>query len=245
MNPFIFKERVKAVIISYKSSQQFKNLLNDLKIDYIETIKCKDLDIPVDDHPDMVIHPVDYNSFVVYNKYYDYYINKLKKYNINVIKSKSMLSLKYPKDILLNVSRLNNYYFYKEDFIDENLKDLLDKENTGIMVNQGYSKCSSMIIKENTVITSDIKLHKKFSSLGLKSYLLPPNFIDLPGYNTGFIGGTCGSIGKDEIIFYGNIKKYKYYEELRKILEKEKINYYYPNVDTFIDRGSIIGILGG
>ncbi|QQK07719.1 DUF6873 family GME fold protein [Miniphocaeibacter halophilus] len=245
MNPFAFNRRVRAVIISYKSSKQFKNLLNDLKIDYIETIKCKDLDLPVDDHPDMVIHPVNYSTFVVYNEHFDYYLDKTKKYNINIIKSKEKLNPKYPKDILLNISRLNNYYFYKKDFIDENLQYLLDKENTGITVNQGYAKCSSMIIKENTVITTDLKLHKIFLNLGLKSYLLNPNFIDLSGYNTGFIGGTCGNIGKDEVIFYGNLKKYKYYEELRKILEREKIDYYYPNVDTFIDRGSIIGILGG
>ena len=245
MNPFVFESRVKTLIISYKSSMEFKSLLDDLNINYVETLKCYDLDEPVDDHPDMVVHPIDYNNILVYYKFEKYYKEKLKGLNINVIASKNELNKNYPSDILLNVSRVGNYYFHKEGFIDENLNSILKNNHNEIFVKQGYAKCSTMIIKENTVITTDIGLHKKYDNLGIKSYLIQPNHIDLPGYNTGFIGGTCGNIGKDELIFYGNLEKYKYFYELVEILNKENIKYYYPITDDFVDRGSIIGILGG
>ncbi len=245
MNPFTFKNRVKSVIISYKSSQEFKLLLKDLNIEYIETLKCHDLDEPVNDHPDMVVHPIDYENILVYYKFEKYFKEKLSKFNINIVPSKTELIKKYPNDILINISRVGDYYFHKESFIDENLNSILNKKYKEIFVKQGYCKCSTMIIKEKTVITTDIGLYKKYESLGIKSYLLPQNHIDLPGYNTGFIGGTCGNIGKDELIFYGNLEKYKYFNELVEILKKENIKYYYPNNESFIDRGSIIGIVGG
>ena len=245
MNPFVFKNRVKGIIVSYKCSVEFLKLVEDLKIEIIKTDKIKVLDDRIDDHPDMAVHFIDYNNIIVYKDCYDYYVKKLKNYNINILPSNNNLGKTYPNDIYLNISRSGKYYFYKKNYIDEVVNKYLDIDNIGIDVKQGYSKCSSMIIKENTVITSDLHLHKKYISLGLKSYLLPPNEIELPGYNTGFIGGTCGNIGKDEILFYGNFKKYLYYEDLKKILEKEKIDFYYPKTGSFIDRGSILGILGG
>ncbi len=245
MNPFVFDKKIKAAIVSYKSSKEFKNLLNSLNIDVIETLPLKNLDSPVNDHPDMVSHPIDDRSIVVYYEHYNYYKEKLFKYNINVIPSNDFLEKKYPKDILLNISRVGSYYFYKEDCIDTNLNNELRKEIIPVTVSQGYAKCSSMIIKDNTVITTDLKLHKKYKGLNLNSYLLPPKDINLPGYSTGFIGGTCGNIGKDELIFYGNLEKYKYYDKLKEILDYENIKYYYPKTDSFIDRGSIIGIVGG
>ena len=39
MNPFVFKNRVKGIIVSYKSSTEFIKLVEDLKIDLIKTEK--------------------------------------------------------------------------------------------------------------------------------------------------------------------------------------------------------------
>ncbi|WP_099203087.1 DUF6873 family GME fold protein [Miniphocaeibacter massiliensis] len=245
LNPFVFNKRVKAVIISYKASEELKKLLKDLNIETIKTLPNTFLDVPVNDHPDLVVHPIDYKNILVCREYFNYYHKKLSKYDINVFSSKNYLEKNYPKDIYLNVSRVGRYFFHKKDCIDENLNEQLIKHYKPVNVKQGYAKCSTMIIKNETVVTTDLKLHEKYLNLGLKSYLLPPDFINLPGYDTGFIGGTCGNIGKDEIIFYGNLEKYRYSDKLLKILKKENIKYYYPKTDSFIDRGSVIGILGG
>lgn len=245
MNPFVFKLDVNAVIISYKADDKLKKIIENNNIDIIETLKCEDLDDPINDHPDMVIHPINYKNFVVYYKYYNYYYNKLNKYGINVIKSSNKLNKIYPNDIYLNVSRVGKYFFHKSGYIDKNLKTNLEKNFQGIEIKQGYAKCSTLILKDNVVVTTDLKLNKKYKELGLVSYLLPPNKINLPGYDTGFIGGTCGNIGKDKVVFYGNLEKYEFKKELIKILHKENISYIYPNTETFLDRGSIIGILGG
>lgn len=242
MNPFICDKKASLAIISYKANKKTLDMLNSLDIDYLLTKKHNSLPYQIDDHPDMMIHPINYNTLIIEKSVFNYY-EILKKYDKKIIKSFRELDLKYPNDIYLNVSRVGNYYFHKENFIDENLKKELDKINLKeIFIKQGYSRCSTMVIGENTVITQDLKLHKKYTSLGLKSYLLPPGGIELPGYDTGFIGGTCGMINRRELIFYGDIDNYIHGDILKKILKENNIGYNCPKDVKFIDRGSIIAI---
>lgn len=245
INPFVFNKRVKAVIVSYKISEDFERLLSDLKIDIIKTLPIEEIDEPVKDHPDMAVHPIDYNKFVVYNKHRNYYGQKLKEYGVTIIPSSNELNKFYPNDIALNVSRTNDYYFYKENSIDLSIENYLKKISKSVLVKQGYSKCSSLIIDKDTVITSDKGLYKTYLNNGIKCYLIPFGDILLPGYDTGFIGGCGGMISEDEILFYGNLERYKYSNQLVEILKSENIKYYYPRDCEFVDLGSIIGIRGG
>lgn len=245
INPFVFKDRVKAVIVSYKISEGFEQLLTNLKIDIIKTEPINEIDVPVRDHPDMAVHPIDYKKIVVYNKHETYYREKLKKYGVEVIPSSNKLNKLYPNDIALNVSRTNDYYFYKENCIDLSIEKNLMGNSKPILVKQGYSKCSSLIIGNNLVITSDKGLCNTYLNNGVKCYLIPFGEIYLTGYDTGFIGGCGGMISEDELLFYGNLERYKYSDKLVEILKNENIKYYYPKDCEFIDLGSIIGIRGG
>ncbi len=193
----------------------------------------------------MTLHPIDYKTFVVYNGHWDYYKKALNKYDVNVILSSNKLERLYPKDIALNVSRTKNCYFHKSGYTDSKIVSKLDDKVKFVGVRQGYSKCSTLILKENTVITSDHGLVNKYRENGIKTYYLPSGSILLPGYDTGFIGGCGGMISRDEIILYGNLEEYKYKIELKEIFNREKIKYYYPRDVGFIDRGSIIGVIGG
>ncbi|MEJ8751043.1 DUF6873 family GME fold protein [Lagierella sp. ICN-221743] len=245
INPFVFNNRVKAVIVSYKISKSFEQLLTDLNIDIIKTLPIEEIDEPVKDHPDMAVHPIDNNKFVVYNKHKDYYEEKLKEYGIKVIPSSNALNKFYPNDVALNVSRTNDYYFYKNSCIDLSIENYLKETSKPKLVKQGYSKCSSLIIGKDTVVTSDKGLYKSYLDTGIKSYLIPFGAILLSGYDTGFIGGCGGMISEDEILFYGNLERYKYSDQLVEILNTENIKYYYPRDCEFVDLGSIIGIRGG
>lgn len=245
INSFVFNNRVKAIIASYKISEGFENLLSDLSIHIIKTLPIQEIDEPVKDHPDMAVHPIDYNKFVVYNKHKDYYEEKLKEYGVQVIPSLNELNKFYPNDIALNVSRTNDYYFYKKNCIDLSIENNLKEMSKPKLVKQGYSKCSSLVIGKNTIVTSDNGLYKTYIDNGVKSYLIPFGAILLPGYDTGFIGGCGGMISEDEILFYGNLERYKYSDQLVEILNTENIKYYYPRDCEFVDLGSIIGIRGG
>jgi len=69
--------------------------------------------------------------------------------------------------------------------------------------------------------------------------LLPPGDIELPGLNYGFIGGSCGLLDEKYLVFYGNLKNYKYGSEVLAFLDKYNITPIYLSDSNLIDRGSI------
>ena len=86
MNPYLPTKNPRYVIIDYRADEEILNYLRKLNIEPIKTIRCLDLQEPVDGHPDMVIHPVDFKTFVAAPNVYDYYRNVLGSKGIKVIK---------------------------------------------------------------------------------------------------------------------------------------------------------------
>lgn len=241
MNSFVMNTQARAIIVSYKIFKEMKDFLKDSDIKVIPTCQSPNLPAFIDDHPDLQIHPISYNKFLVDKDLFNHYKNQLSDFNIELIKSSSSLGPKYPLDSLLNVARISNYYIHN-DIIDERLKVELDQLLIDhIYVKQGYSKCSTLNINYDTIITQDMGIHKKILSLGLSSHLISPGSIRLDGYGTGFIGGCGGMISKDQLLLSGNPNKYKYVDELKNILSVYNISVIYPELE-FRDIGSIIPI---
>jgi hypothetical protein len=111
-----------------------------------------------------------------------------------------------------------------------------------INVKQGYTKCSTAIISNNAVMTSDKGIAKALSTNGIDVLLLPPGDILLPGLDYGFIGGTCGMIDERTIAFFGDLYKYAWGHEVLKFLEKHKVHPIFLGKGKLIDRGSIFTI---
>jgi hypothetical protein len=71
-------------------------------------------------------------------------------------------------------------------------------------VNQGYAKCSTAIVGESWLITADTSIHAAAHAAGLDPLLVRPGYIDLPGYEYGFIGGASGLAG-DMVLMTGTL----------------------------------------
>lgn len=125
----------------------------------------------------------------------------------------------YPYDVGLNFAVFDSFAVGNFRCIDNNTDTLL-KNKKRINVNQGYCKCSVLIVNENAVITDDSSIHSRMLKNGIDSLLVSKGDIALEGHNYGFIGGASGKISKDEIIFFGNIRKHIDYEKIKSFLEK-------------------------
>ena len=100
---------------------------------------------------------------------------------------------------------------------------------TIIDVKQGYSKCSVCICKHNTIITDDISIFNNLLQYDdIKSLLVEKGTVKIDKYDYGFIGGCCGLIDKDLLLFNGDlsmhsdfdkIKNFKYNKYVKKINE--------------------------
>ncbi len=240
INPYITKKNIKTILISNKISDKLRLFIASLNIDIIESIDNESLPSQVSDHPDMSIHPISSEMFMVDINVFSDYQNLLSNYPIDIITSNDAIGDVYPYDSLLNVSRIGNYYIHNDYTSDDLIRQFNNLKLEHLRVKQGYSKCSTLILNCDTIVTSDKGIHKAIISKGLNSYLIPPGGIVLKGYDTGFIGGTGGMISPDTLLLSGDLELYEHGEILKKILDDHKIKAVYPKDEKLVDLGSII-----
>ncbi len=244
MNPYIPIKNPRYVIIDYRASKEILNYLKNLNIEPIKTIKCPDLQEPVDGHPDMVIHPVDYKSFVIAPNVYEYYRNVLESKGIKVIKGGKTLSRNYPEDIAYNVARIGRYAVHNTKHTDQVLKYYLEEAGIEfIHVNQGYTKCSIAAVSENKALTSDFLIHEKLISYNIDCLYINPKVVYLKGYDNGFIGGCTGLINEKIFLSTGKIFDENISVSLKKFIQLNGYMYDEASSEQITDLGTLIPII--
>ncbi|WIV11414.1 DUF6873 family GME fold protein [Proteiniborus sp. MB09-C3] len=240
-NPFIPYGKASIAIVDGRISYEIKENLIKHGLEVIKTCKCEELYDSISYHPDIVIHPINYNKVIVAPNVYDYYSDILSIYDIEVIKGEKKLSRNYPENIAYNVARISKYAVHNTKYTDEKLKFYMAKEGIDfINVKQGYSKCSLAIIGEDIGITSDPSIYKELKKHSIDVLLVEEGFIELPGLNYGFIGGATGMLSKDELLLSGSIQKHPSLNKINGFLKKYKIKPIYLSNNRMIDIGSII-----
>ena len=144
---------------------------------------------------------------------------------------------KYPENIRYNAACTGKFFIHNLRHTDPGL--MKAAENTvKINVSQGYTKCSVLIVDEDSIITSDEGIYK--SCYGkLNVLLINPGHIRLRGFPYGFIGGTSGRIG-DTVIFNGDITRHPDYEKIAAFIESRDLKIKYFTSSELEDIGSII-----
>jgi len=194
----------------------------------------------VQGHPDMLIH-ISGNNIVVHKSMNNEFIQKLISQNYKVYKSNSTLKTKYPYNICLNSLSIGNLFVHSINFTDTILLSL-SKNRKLINVKQGYTKCSTCIVNDHAIITSDISIAKALSIEKIDVLLIPPGDILLPGLDYGFIGGATGLIEANVLAFYGHLDHYLYGTDVLGFLKKHNVEPAFLRNGKLIDRGSIFRI---
>ncbi|MFA9397568.1 MAG: DUF6873 family GME fold protein, partial [Clostridiaceae bacterium] len=198
--------------------EEEQNLINlDFKI--IKTPCCSVLDEATKGHPDMLMNFLDNKTILLHKDINKNFIKKLKDFGFDVILSKNSIESKYPKDIILNSVNTKNLFIHYLKYTDNALLDNV-QHKTLIDVKQGYSKCSTLYINEESFITSDLGIGNSLKKIGCDVLILPFGDILLPPLDYGFIGGTCGMLDEKTIGFYGSLDYYKYGKEVLTFLKK-------------------------
>ena len=198
----------------------------------------------INTHPDMTFCPLKDNDIVVAKESYDYYSNLLLPYGFNVIEGENELRSDYPFDIAYNCVILNNKLFHRIQYTDKKIiKYCEEKEIELVDVKQGYTKCSTLIVDEKSVITCDKKLNEIYIKNGIDSLYVDNKNILINNFDHGFIGGCGGKISKDKIAFFGDIKKHKDFDKIHNFLKERKITYTSITKGPLFDYGSLIPLL--
>lgn len=212
----------------------------------LENMGFKPIKVPISNllydavcgHPDILINIIDSNTIIVHKDMPMDFINLIESLGFKVILSANSLSSAYPKDVILNAVNTENFFMHSIKYTDAALLDLV-KNKRKINIKQGYAKCSTALVNEEAVMTSDKNIALELRKIGVDVLLLPPGDIILPGLDYGFIGGTCGLMSKNELAFFGDLNFYTYGKEVKDFLKQHGVEPVFLKSGKLIDRGSL------
>lgn len=225
--------------VDYRTTENEINSLKKLNYDVIKIPKDNNLYEAINGHTDIQLNILNKHTLIVNKNINLSFKQLLETKNINFIESDSVLSSKYPSNISLNAYITDNYLVHNLKFTDKKILDYC-KNKKNINVNQGYTKCSILPLREKAIITNDAGIYNILKSEDFDILLLPFGDIELNGFNYGFIGGVGGMISSDSMAFFGSLDNYTFGNEVKKILYKYDIKPIYLSNTKLIDRGSLL-----
>ena len=157
---------------------------------------------------------------------------------ISFIVGKQIVGAEYPQTAYYNALITNRFLVHNLNYTDPVIMELCDNLEK-IDLNQAYTRCSVLALKNDRFITSDQGIEKALLKHGMEVLFVNPKSILLPGFDYGFFGGTCG-IYEDKIFFIGSLDHFPEGEKVRNFLFGYEIIELYDG--PLFDGGSLIFI---
>lgn len=147
---------------------------------------------------------------------------------------------KYPDNIIYNAACTGKYFIHNLKYSDPELLGFVKKSGNVITIHvpQGYTKCNTLTVDENSIITSDAGICKACSGI-LDTLLITPGHIKLENFPYGFIGGASGRVG-DTIIFNGDLEAHPDHLKIIDFISTRGLDIKYFKEYPLEDIGSII-----
>ena len=150
----------------------------------------------------------------------------------------------YPRDVLCGGFLWQSYFVGNPKGVDRSIQDMVTQQGIHFLpVRQGYGACSVALVNEHCAITADEGLEQALITKGFTVLLIRPGHIELPGYDTGFIGGCCGKLGPNELAFAGELSCHPDGDRIRSFLREQKVNPIELRKGPLLDVGGILPLL--
>lgn len=126
----------------------------------------------------------------------------------------------YPDNVRLNALYFRNKLYGHLQAVEPSVLAFCRENGVEcVHVNQGYTRCSALVIGDNAVITADKSIEKALKKDGAEVLLIAPDHIRLEGFDYGFIGGA-GFADEGAVYFFGDITKHPDHQAIRAFCEK-------------------------
>ena len=195
-------------IIDCRASEKLLSSLSDHGVLTISLPPSPCLQTGVASHTDMLIF-IGFGKLFCHTSYYNNnrdIIDRITNIgNLTLSLSNEDWASNYPHDVLFNACLVDNMFICNEKTVSKHILNYAREAGAKIInVNQGYTKCSTCIVSERAIITSDKNIEKVCRGLGMDVLLISEGHISLPPYNFGFIGGASG-LCCDNVYFCGSL----------------------------------------
>ncbi len=204
----------------------------------ISTDADKRLPFPVRFHPDMQACAMKETLFVLKNGPLE---RLLQSKNFPMEETEGEPADRYPKDVLCNAVTLGRFLVGNPKSLDRRILKSANKEGLTLLpVRQGYTACSMAVINSHAVITADSGIAKTLRKVGINVLCIRPGWIDLPGYDTGFIGGCCGMLQPDLMAVTGSLQTHPDGERIQRFLREENVDILELKKGALLDVGGFV-----
>jgi uncharacterized protein YlzI (FlbEa/FlbD family) len=235
---------VRAIIVDGRAAPLMEKNANSMGIKVIATTRHPHLYQAIAFHPDTVICPVGGNKMVVEPTVFEYYKRALSTYKVELLKGTTELSSNYPRNIAYNIATVGKKAFLRVKYADDTVLKELKKGNfKPINVKQGYAKCSTAVVGNNGIITSDPGIYTGAVESGIDVLMIRPGHIKLEGFDYGFIGGCCGMLSQNILAFAGNPYIHPDADAIMEHAKKHGVKTISLCDGTLRDIGSIISVV--
>lgn len=168
-------------------------------------------------HPDIFFSQI-CNQLIVAPNLPASYKKLLQQKNVSYLEGDLAVGKKYPDSSRYNVVATEKYLIHNFRNTDSNITDAAEDQDL-IHVDQGYTRCNLVALKNDRFITSDKGIEKMLKRYDLDILYVNPEGIQLPGHKNGFIGGCVGVLN-DQIFIIGSVANYVWADEFKNHLTK-------------------------
>ncbi len=210
----------------------------------LEVPRCTLVAPPVSGHPDIQLFPY-HDSMVVHPGMPLQFIERLEKiFPLQVKRGQSHLSEDHPSDCPYNVACTGLFAFHNTGFTDPVIVSMLRSRGLPLLhVPQGYTRCATMVVDGNAVISADRKICDAARNADLAVLQVQPGHVTLPGYRYGLLGGA--SVAYNATVYLaGSLEYHPDGTAIREFIQSRKIELVELSSGQIYDLGSFF-ILDG
>ena len=204
---------------------------------------CPGMDPRVASHPDMLIMAIG-QDVVVPRSYADRVeVRPLleewsRRCGVRPILCEQSPGDSYPADVVCNGLLYGGILYGKLSALAPEIVRIAEEYGfPAVDVRQGYTGCSALACGD-VLLTADPSIRQAVLARGGDVLALSPGGIDLPGYNTGFIGGAGGYAAR-RAVFFGDVRRHPDGERITQTLEKRGIRWHCLGDGPLTDFGGI------
>ena len=209
--PGLPQSTVTEVIMSCEKPEFIFELMNNYHINILSPCPLENINGAERYHADMLVCHLGGNKFIIDENNKDFI-----KGFVSLGAEVSLccdINAKNPK---LNVCFLKDKVICNKEKTERKILDFCTEKNIKIIhTKQSYTACSTAVVCENAVITADNSIYGVCIKNGIDVLKINEGYIRLDGYDYGFIGGCCGLIDKDLLVFSGDITRHPDCENIK------------------------------
>ncbi len=132
---------------------------------------------------------------------------------------------KYPFDAQMNACLCGNALLYSENVTCNDIIKYLTNSREIDLLNcrQGYLNCSVCVVDDNSIITADRGVYAVCKEAGIDVLLISPGFVELTGFDYGFIGGASFKIEDKVLAFTGSLEAHPDCEAILEFIKSKDV----------------------